>query len=102
MTDNKVPFLILATRQGGAPFTAQFYVRATSLADAYARVLKEQAELCQHPDIRLQGFVASAGMMAQALNLQALARFYWNLARSSDEIGFDDAWDEHGAEPDVE
>jgi len=104
-SDDKVPFLILATRQSGSPFTAIFFVRAKSLAEAYVEVLRDQSELCQHPDIRLQGHVASAGMMAQALQLKELAKFYFDAGRAAaatraTALAFEDAWDEHGAEPD--
>lgn len=104
-SDDKVAFLILATRQGGSSFTAQFYVRAKSLADAYVQVLNDEGELCQHPDLRLQGFVASTGMMAKALQLKELAQFYFELGRQAEanpnhDTTFEEAWEEHGAEPD--
>ena len=95
--DDKAAFLILATRQSSAPFTALFFVRAKSLADAYTQVLKDEAELCQHPDLRLQAHVVSTGMMANVLRLKEMAKFYFNAANGQD---FEEVWEEHGADPD--
>jgi hypothetical protein len=105
MSDDKVPFLILASREGASPFTQLVFVRAKSLAEAYALALQEENGLCQHPDIRLRGFVASAGMMAKALQLKELAQFYFEAGRAAEsnpnhDTTFEEAWDEHGAEPD--
>lgn len=105
--DGKVRFLVLVTQELPNRWTRPFFVRALSIAEAYSEVLKSADGMFQTVAIRLEVHVLSAGMVASALQLKELAQFYWDLGRQAEanpnhDSAFEEAWDEHGAEPDDE
>jgi hypothetical protein len=100
--DDKVPFLVIRTLEAPVPHRTPIFVRAQTIQEAYTAAINHDPVV--HPKVSFEIFVVSAGEMANALLLKELAAFYWDLGRQAEanpnhEPTFEDAWDEHGADP---
>ena len=93
--DGKIVFLVMATVGNRTPFRHPFFIRAGSLREAYISALEN--EMFQNVDVHLEGYVIGMDALTQALQLEELARFYWERGTEQDFPTFEDAWDEHGA-----
>src|SRR5580704_4956949 len=94
--DEKVTFLVMVTVERPTRWSRPCFVRAGSLAEAYVEIIERDFAMFQVPNVHLEGFVIGAGENPDA---KRIAKAWWALARQSDEDGFEDLWNEHGALP---
>lgn len=97
-------YVIIATLETPMRWSRPFFVRAPSMAEAYIALIAQNRSMFQHPHVRFEGHVVSAGEMPDA---KRIAKAWWALAYAnangpnhSSHEDFESLWELHGANPD--